>query len=219
MNDPLTINTFTLSDKQERAVLLFWSGFLTYSLFYTLTVNADLDYAILQLFQTFGIGLMILGCFALLRFRLESVYLDALFKIYCIWLLMIIVRGVSADYELMKRLMFDAWYGMFVFLTPLSLLFPRNLRFYRTAFNAVAISGLICLLLYLGFVKQILLPDFRNIESQGVVETISKTFGIPAGFILLTYMYHSRSRKIVAWVVLGLTLYFAIIRARRGLSS
>jgi hypothetical protein len=217
VNDPLTLLTFNLSDKQERAIFLFWSGFLSYSLGYSLTVKADFNFAILQLFQTFGIGLMILGCVVLLRFRLESVYLDALFKIYCIWLSVVILRGISTDYELMKRLMFDAWYGMFVFLTPLALLFPRNLRFYRSAFTVVVISGSICLILYLGFIKQLLLPDFRNIASQGVVETISKTFGIPSGFILLTYMYHSRSRKIVAWLILAVTLYFAIIRARRGL--
>ena len=217
MSQKLVNNTFTLTVNQERSTFFFWSGFILYALFYTLTIEQELNFAFLQLFQAMGIGLMLFGALPLLNFNLDSLYLDALFKIYCFWLLIVILRGISADYELNKRLLFDAWYGVFVFLTPLAMLFPRNLQFYRRVFSVVAITGIICLILYLVFIRQLLLPDFRDVGSQGVIETISKTLGIPAGFILITYMYQSKSRKILAWIILACTLYFAIIRARRGL--
>jgi hypothetical protein len=51
-----------------------------------------------------------------------------------------------------------------------------------------------------------------------MIEYFSKTLSIPCGFILLTYIYHSKKMNLFALFVLGLTFLLCIIRARRALA-
>lgn len=216
MNQILT-RYFILDYNSRHFLYYFASGFILYSLFYALTAKSHVNFVVIQSFQTVGIGLMMVGVINSVKHRLETSYVDLVFKIYLFWLITVILRGFTTDYELVKKLLFDAWYGLFVFISPLILLFPKNLEFYRKTFDFILISAILCIILYLYFINELIKPDFRDLTSQGLIETISKTLGIPAGFILLTYMYQSKSKKIIAWLVILLTLFFAILRARRGL--
>ena len=58
--------------------------------------------------------------------------------------------------------------------------------------------------------------DQHNVANIDRVET-SFDLGISCGFILLTYKYHSTKRKLLAIATIVLILFFAIVRARRGL--
>jgi len=50
------------------------------------------------------------------------------------------------------------------------------------------------------------------------MEVFSKTLGVPSGFLLITYIYHSNKRKLLAFSVIVLCLLLALIRARRAIA-
>src|SRR5690606_27160932 len=67
------------------------------------------------------------------------------------------------------------------------------------------------------FISNLMEPDIENIRSRSIVEYFSKNLAVPVSFILLTYVYHSKKKNIFAIGILLLTLFFALVRARRGL--
>lgn len=195
----------------------FWLGYLLYIFFYSLTSGANVNFIIIQLFQSAGLGLMFFTAGRLLQFRFDNAYLGLIFRFYMVWLAAIVIRGFTTDFELIKKLLFDGWFGVFIYAAPIFLMFPRNLYFYKRVFDVIVIMGVLTLLLYLWNFPVLSTQNLNDYLGRDVLETVSKTLGIPAGFILMTYPYHSRFRKILAWVVMGMTIFFAIIQARRGL--
>jgi hypothetical protein len=66
------------------------------------------------------------------------------------------------------------------------------------------------------FIKQLLHP-YNNLSGQGIIEYFTQDLSFATGFIVLTFVYHSRKRTLIALFVLILTFLLAVIRARRGL--
>ncbi|MCH7410831.1 hypothetical protein MM239_15595 [Belliella sp. DSM 111904] len=51
-----------------------------------------------------------------------------------------------------------------------------------------------------------------------MAEVFSRTLGLPAGFVLLTYRYHSLKLRLVSGVTISVILAMALYQARRGLA-
>jgi hypothetical protein len=128
----------------------------------------------------------------------------------------IILRGFVFEREFLQQMVFDAYAGLFLYLVPLILLFPRNLSSIKMVFNVIITLSVIYIIFILWNLNDLVYIG-KNINSQAMVEYFSKTLSIPCGFILLTFIYHSDRRKIWALLVVLLSLILAIIRARRGL--
>ena len=120
------------------------------------------------------------------------------------------------NYTFFKSFLFDLGYGGIIYLIPLILLFPRNLAFYKKMFHIIFLFGIIYIGYDILFFKSLLNSDRTDLLSMGVVE-LSTDLSFPVGFLLLTYSYHSNKKRLLAIGVIVLTLFFAIIRARRGL--
>jgi len=111
---------------------------------------------------------------------------------------------------------FGADYGLFIYFTPLIILFPSNPSFYKKIFDAIVIFGIFFIIYDVLFIRDLL---DRTGDTQEFIEHFGKSLSIPCGFILLTYKYHSKKRIIFTGGVMILTLLFSIYKARRGLSS
>ena len=131
--------------------------------------------------------------------------------------MMIIVRGFNFNTDFLKQMLFDADFGLFLYFAPLALLFPKKLSFYKKIFSVIVILDVFYILYDIMFIKDLLDSDYSNLLSQGILEHFAKTLGVPNGFILLTFLYHSNKRRLLAAIVFVLTLFLAIYRARRGL--
>ena len=75
--------------------------------------------------------------------------------------------------------------------------------------------AVLSLLLSVVFINKLLVAG-QDAESQSLVENLAE-MNIPAGFILLTYLYHSNKKNFLALVTTGITLILTIVRAGRGL--
>lgn len=207
-----------LREKKEMQILtFFWLGFIIYTAAFTISTSSMVNYTICNVFQILGLMILIPSAMLLLSLRFDNDYLKVVFLLYCIWQVGVILRGYIFSYEYIKQLLFNAYDGMFIYLAPVILLFPRNLKFLNLTFKVIVILGVIYLLYDLIFIRE-LTVSYDDKNSQNIVEYFSKTLSIPCGFILLSYMYHSKKVNLFAIFILGLTFLFAVIRARRALA-
>jgi hypothetical protein len=128
----------------------------------------------------------------------------------------VILRGIVLDYKFIKFLLFDGTFGIFIYFVPLIILLPRNLTYLKRVFDFIIVLGIAYILFDMLFIKELLYQG-RNLKSQAIIEYFSQHLSLPVGFILLTYVYHTRKRITIALIVMFMSFLFAAIRARRGL--
>lgn len=196
---------------------LFLIGFVVYTLAYTLSTTTLVNYIICQLFQIVGIGMFTLGAILLCHFRFDNKYLKIIFSLYCFWTVTIILRATLISYDEFKISLFDAWFGIFPYFTPLILLFPKNIVFYKRAFSVIIILAIFYIIYDGFFIRNLLDSDISNLTNLGIVEYFTKALAIPCGFLLLTYKYHSKKVNLLGIGITMLSIFFAVVRARRGL--
>lgn len=206
-----------ISDKELKSINRFWIGFIIYTLGFTLSMSQKVPFAFCQVLQSIGLFLIILASVKLIRLNIDNKYLKIVYPVYCLWLLITIMRGFNLNYGFLKEMLFNAWASIFLYFVPLLFLFHKSIIFYKKAFNSIIMLGIACLILYVLFIRSLLDPDITNLDSQSIIEYFSKTIAIPCGFILLTYLYQSKKYKLIALAVMLLTFLLGIIRARRGI--
>jgi len=195
---------------------LFWLGFIVYTASYTISTTDQVNYIVCNVLQILGILLFIPSAAALIHVRIENSYLKVVYLLYCTWLLSILFRGIKFDYISVKTLLFDPYYGMFLYFVPFALLMPVTPGFMKKLFNVIVILGIVYIIFILIFLKQVLIP-YYNVRSQAIIEYFSQQLSLPVGFLLLTFIYHSKKKNIFALLLMGATFILSVIRARRGL--
>jgi len=97
-------------------------------------------------------------------------------------------------------------------------MFPRDLEFYKKLFNVITIFGVLYLVYDILFANILLSSDRTpNLVNQNAAERFTKSLSVPIGFLLFTFNYHSKKRKLFAVGIILLDLLLTIYRARRGL--
>lgn len=206
----------SLSTETTKYLQYFWIGFVIYASSYSLmVVGITLSNTVAYL-QLLGMIISTPMAYVLIKSNITNRYLKTIYTLYCIWVITIILRGFVFEREFLQQMVFDAYAGLFLYLVPLILLFPRNLSSIKMVFNVIITLSVIYIIFILWNLNDLVYIG-KNINSQAMVEYFSKTLSIPCGFILLTFIYHSDRRKIWALLVVLLSLILAIIRARRGL--
>lgn len=196
---------------------LFWLGFALYTIGFVLTVTDLSHNKIWQILQYLGLGIFLSSTIGLLRNNLDNLYLKLVFTIYLLWIVGVIVRGFIFEKSFILSTILNPFDGIFLYLAPLIILFPRTPNFLKSVFSTISVLNVSYIIFCLVFIKTIINPDLSDKSAQAAIEYSSKALSIPAGFLLITYSYHSDRRKTIAIIGLILTLLLAIIRARRGL--
>jgi len=189
-------------------------GFLVYTLGYVISAPGKFNFIICQLFQIIGFVILLFGCIPLIKSKIDNSYLKIIYPIYFIWLLSVIFRGFQFDYISIKNSFINP-NGVLLYFTPLIILLPQKLTFYKRIFDVIIIMGISFLVCDVIFIKGLL--DRYNELTRDYIETFT-ILSVPCGFILLTYPYHTNKRKLIAGGIVVLSLLLAIYRARRGLS-
>lgn len=152
----------------------------------------------------------------LMEFKIENSYLRVIFLLYVVWLITVVLRGISLDYDSVKQMLFNPIRGVLQYFVPFVILFRKSFTFYKRLFDAIYVMGLIYLIFSLLVIKQIISPSSYYL-SQGIVENFSQHLSFTSGFLLLTFIYHSKFRNLFSVFIVFLTFLFAVLRARRGL--
>jgi hypothetical protein len=205
------------SDEKNALLLnIFWLGILIYVVSYLIAQSDKVSYVLCNIFQITGMLLFIPTAVILIRFKFENKYLGITYILYLIWTLIIIVRGINFDYDSIKEQLFRPTLGLFLYLVPIVLLFPKGPVFFRKVFDVLLIAGIIYLVLCLAFIKELLVA-YNEDTSQALTEYFSQHLSLPVGFLLLTFIYRSARINWIALFVMAVTFLLAVIRARRGL--
>lgn len=189
---------------------------MIFTLSYAIGGNVHINLKIAQLFQFIGLTLFLLFAILLIEFRLKSSYLTFLLILFIGWSFYVIIRGIHLDYTSVKYLLLDADYGAMFYFVPLILLLPQDFTYFKKLFSVIIILGIFYLIYDILFIRELL---DRSTDTQDVVEILVRNLGMPCGFILLTYKYHTDKKKLLALIVMILSLLFSIYKGRRGLST
>lgn len=198
------------------AINLFWFGFIIYTASYVISTSDEVSYVVCNLFQILGLMLLLPSAVILISLKIKNNFLKIVFFIYCLWLISIVLRGIELDYLTIKQLLFDPNSGMFLYLVPLVLLIPITPAFLRKVFDVIVILGIVYLMYDMIFIKQLLFP-YENMRSQSIFEYFTQLLSLPGGFLLLSFIYHSRKKNLLVLFILLVTFILAVVRARRGL--
>lgn len=206
-----------ISETTGKSLNIFWIGFVIYSASFALSTTTTVSYILCQLFQFFGLILLVPASMKLIHWKFDNSYLKIIYIIYCSWLLTVIFRGFLFDFSSLKFMAFNAEFGLFRYFVPLVLLFPRNIHYYKKMFNAIVFLGVVFILYIIVFRGNLLDLNYTNNNTKFTFEYFAKILSIPAGFIMLTYAYHPLRRKIFIMLVIAVGVGFALYRARRAL--
>lgn len=205
-----------LAKNELLALNLFWLGFIMYIASDSLTQPDKVSYVLGNILQLFGLCLMLPSSIYLVKMKIDHNYLRVLFIIYWIWLMVLIIRSITFEYWFLKRMLFHTNAGIFLYLTPIVMLFPRNIYYYKRLFDVIVVFGILYVLYDIIF-HNIVLGNTNYILGRGVIENFSQQLSFPSGFLLLTYLYHSGKRTLFGLFTVMLTFLLAVIQARRGL--
>lgn len=223
------MNQFTMSEKYKlqnesyadhrisSALNVFWLGFIIYTSIYSILLAPSINIDFWNKIQLAGLALMLISTFRLIRFKIENGYLQFVFFLFIAWNLFIIARGIQFNYQFIYLSLIDAWFGILVYLLPVILLFPQNIIYLRKVFTVISIMSVIYLLFCIYFRHELMAFDDETDTTKYLMEYFSRILSVPTGFLLISYIYHSKKRMILAFAVTGITLALAFLRARRAI--
>ena len=201
--------------KKHRLLYAFWFGLVVYMLGYTMSVTASPVFIICDLLRLIGIGLIVISSIQIMSFQFENRYLKVLYTFYVLWLFTVVLRGFNFNYEFIKNTLFDPGAGVFMYCVPLVLLIPKPPKFYKILFFITLVLGILYLI-YMGLGASEFLYGKDN-SSRDRFEVFVKTLALPCGFLLMTFNYHPKKSRVIAFLVMAVVFLLAVYRARRGL--
>jgi uncharacterized membrane protein YfbV (UPF0208 family) len=211
-----SLKQFLQYDRNELiAMNVFWLGFIAYIASSTILSTKEMPFMLFQPLQLLGLVAIFGSSTYLIKPFFENEYLKIFFFLFSFWAIIILLRGVSFNKDVLKLIFLNPWFGGMFYLVPLILLFRRSFLLYKKVFSVILILSVIFLLyslMFRGILTEVI-PDDRN---RSVVEYFTKSLGVTAIFILFTHMYHSKSKNLIAIVTVLVVLVLGVIRARRG---
>jgi hypothetical protein len=220
-------NLLTVSGKQELNLNLFWYGITVYMAFFVLAAAEApfISPVSCQQVQILGFMAMAAGGAGLMKFKFDDESLKILFIINLLYSVTIVLRGSEYDKDALKQMFLDPTFGILPYFASVVMLFPRNIGVYKKVFTILLIFGSFFLLNVFIFYNTLHDYDRTNLISQGLVENLSVFLALPIGFLLFNSIYFGGkksffgigAKNIFAILVMLVTLFFAIFRARRGL--
>lgn len=202
--------------KTVRSFNIFWLGFTLYTGAYVLFTTME-TMLFLNKIQLLGLALIFVGSLGLIQFKFENQYLKVLYFLYMGWLMYTVSRGFKFDRVFLFENVFNASAGILPYFAPVVLLFPKNIFYLRRLFVAIVVLAAIFLVLSLFYRGQLLYPG-EDMQSQAIMETFAKTLSLPTGFLLLTYLYQPKFRRLFAFAVIIVVVFLALIRGRRAIT-
>src|SRR5690348_2362432 len=217
MNSAVIPSSLNTSKREIIMLNIFWGGALLFELGSCISATGVLSIKQSQAIQAAGVVPMLIGVVTLVKLKMDSGYLRLIFPLLIIWNLFIIFRAenLSLKYDFFKDFFFGSNDSGLIYIAPFVLLFKKNTAQYKKLFYFITVAAILFFLLSAVFIKQ-LLSKGDNTLGQRIIENFYD-LSIPSAFIILTYLYHTRKRMLIAIASVLLTALLVVVRARRGL--
>ncbi|WP_162417081.1 O-antigen polymerase [Cyclobacterium roseum] len=194
---------------------LFWMCVLVYSISGGLgSTFIDSLYKLVHFFQTISLLGIFYATWNIVQFKVNNKLLGIVLVIYFLWIIFITLYGFEFTYKDTKSVIFG---GVFKYFFPLFLFFPRNLFFYKKLFTVIFILSIAYIIYNLIFFEEVTAHYDSDVNQKFIFEGFTRQFGIPLGFFLFTYIYHSKTRNVIVLLAVILMLGISVFRARRAI--
>lgn len=204
-----------LTLSETKLINLFFLGFILYCLGFSLASSGVMNYILCSSIQILGVLLFLPSAIFLANLRIENLYLRSIYYLYILFLVYVISRGMSFEYYTLRNLLIDGWFGLFIYLSPIVCLFPMKLGIFKKLIDSVKIFSMLMVIFFVLF-SPFLIVRGGN-EAIVMTEVFSRTLGIVAGFVLITFPYHSWKTNTLSITVILSILLLATYQGRRGL--
>jgi hypothetical protein len=214
----ISVSPYAIDYRIKILLNYFWFGFSLYSVAFVFPANTQFFVYLFQILQVVGIAFFIPPVFRLLRWNEVNTYLKIFIILSLVWNVTIISRGFNFKFDFIKRLLIYSNDGLFLYLVPLLLLFPLKIKYLKKVFLLIPIFGLFFIFSSMLRLDVLLNAATGSRNATGTVDVLVQCLALPCGYILMSYKCHSKRMNVYALLILLLSLYFLIVRARRGLT-
>jgi hypothetical protein len=126
----------------SRILNFFWVGYCIYAVSYSFPASTKYAYFICQGLQIIGFIIFLISAAAILKWDYSSNYLRNIFSIFLFWSFIVIIRGFQFNFEFIKDMLLNAWFGLFIYFAPLVLIFPIKIVYLKKVFNVIFILSI-----------------------------------------------------------------------------
>ena len=194
--------------------MIFWVGFIVFSIGSAMTSTFSTGMIrLIQLFQGIGLLCIVYSTIRVIQFKVQNDFLKLMLVLYFCWSLFVVFNGFLYDYTFFKRVLFQ---GIFKYFLPIIILFPKTINFYKRTFDVIVILCVAYFVLNLVYLDIVLTHYDENVNQKFTFEGFTKDLGVPAGFVLFTFIYHSKYRNTLALLVVVFIILVATYKARRA---
>ncbi|MDN3603808.1 hypothetical protein QWZ00_11850 [Belliella kenyensis] len=205
-----------IENSDVKFINLFFLGIIVYSFGAGLSDTGYIHPIICSLIQIVGILMFVPGSFFLINFNINQLYLKVVYYVYLVYLISVVFRGFSLDFGFLKVTLFDQWFGVFIYFSPLIMLIPITEEYLRRLLQAIKLFAALFLFFVLITIPYIMVSGSH--EGMRAVEYYSRTFGITSGIILITFPFHSRRTNFLSLGSMFTALMISVYHGRRGLA-
>ena len=116
-----------------------------------------------------------------------------------------------------QNLYLQVVFTLYLFWISITLMMPIKFFNVKRIFDVIIIFAVFYVIYDFAFINHLMSSQEDNVLSREMLEYFAKTLGVPSFFLLMLYSYHSGRKKLFLSFIFLLTIFFALIRARRGL--
>ena len=190
---------------------ILWTSIIIYSLGFLSYISDHVASQLSLLIMIFGLVGIGFSFLKLVKLNISNSYLKIIFPLFMLWQMYIIMRGIQGfNFSMLLSLLFSPYYFLH-YLVPLFILIPANIFFAKKMFNLFTVLSILLFVVFLLFPNEILHTNLMF--SEQVVWTL----GTGGGFLLLTWGYHTKKRRVIALLTVLLSLFISTIMARRNI--
>lgn len=183
--------------------------------FFTAIIGLRTNEALNKIYELFQIIGLLFVAISLRNFSIsfENEYFKVVFYSFILWSILIIVNGMTIDYNSMKK--FILGQGIKYFL-PFAIFIPQKLNYFKKLFLGITLLGILFLIISFFNASIITTIYDSNVDQKFAFEILAWELAIPSGLILFTYSYHNKKINLFAFIVLILVLLISIYTGRRA---
>ena len=190
---------------------ILWTSIIVYSLGFLSYISDHVITQLSLLIMIFGLVGIGFSFIKLVKLNISNSYLRIIFILFMLWQMYIIIRGIQGfNFAMLLNLLFAPYYFLH-YLVPLIILIPANIFFAKKTFNLFAALSILLFVVFLLLTNDMLHKNL-NFSEQAIW-----TLGTGGGFLLLTWGYHTKKRRVIALLTVFLSLFISTIMARRNI--
>jgi len=202
---------YLFSRFNEKSYVILWASIVIYSIAYLTATSKHIEDKFCIIIMSLGLLGFAYSFSKLAKFNISNRYFRLVFILYMSWQIYIIIHTFPSLSSSVLIYYISSPYMFLHYFVPLLILIPANIFFINKIFSYFSFLAILLFIVFLLYTNEILFSNLNFSE-----ETIW-TLGTGGGFMMLTWRYHNKKRRIIAFLAVMLSLFISTIMARRNI--